>query len=225
MLEKTCTSWAALAQDCHSRQLVKGTSLRSYTDAEQNCKERHRIGTAIRTGLFKMGRDLGNHYPSVSGPSIASRTHNLCTILQFLPEQRKSAQGFYVQMRTFQICARLQGFALALRAVAGVFVHSFCSSRSYQDLTARMPPKTARGTKKRTSQEKRLRFPKACRLTREAEISGTLQGPGQNEIYIYIYIYIYLFIYAAPPLEILRFLGRTEVFGQTGGDKCLETLK
>ena len=28
-----------------------------------------------------------------------------------------------------------------------------------------------------------------------------------------------------PPLEILRFLGRTEVFSQTGGDKRLETLK
>ena len=33
-----------------------------------------------------------------------------------------------------------------------------------------------------------------------------------------------IYIYMLPPLEILRFLGRTEVFSQTGGDKCLETL-
>ena len=30
-----------------------------------------------------------------------------------------------------------------------------------------------------------------------------------------MYIYIYM---RYPPLEILRFLARTEVFGQTGGD-------
>ena len=39
---------------------------------------------------------------------------------------------------------------------------------------------------------------------------------------VYMYIYIYIFY---PPLEILRFLDKTEVFGQTGGNKCLETLK
>ena len=38
-----------------------------------------------------------------------------------------------------------------------------------------MPPKTARGPKKRTSQE---RIPKTSRLTGEADISGTFKGPG-----------------------------------------------
>ena len=29
---------------------------------------------------------------------------------------------------------------------------------------------------------------------------------------IHMYVYIYIYIYATPPLEILRFLARTEVF-------------
>ena len=53
-----------------------------------------------------------------------------------------------------------------------------------------------------------------------------------TDIYSYTYIYtcatckclIYIYIYMLPPLEILRLLDRTEVFGQTGGNKCLETL-
>ena len=49
-------------------------------------------------------------------------------ILEFLPEQQTSARGLYFQMSTFQICARLRGCALVLRAVAGVFANNFCSS-------------------------------------------------------------------------------------------------
>ena len=57
---------------------------------------------------------------------FSAGTHSLCPILQFPPEQWTSARGVYFQMSTFQICARF-----VLRAVAGVFAHSFCSSRSY----------------------------------------------------------------------------------------------
>lgn len=46
-----------------------------------------------------------------------------------------------------------------------------------------------------------------------------------NYVHIYLYIYLYILYFYAPPLEILRFLVRTEVVGQTGGDKCPETLK
>ena len=44
-------------------------------------------------------------------------------------------------------------------------------------------------------------------------------------MYVCMYVCMRIYIYMCYPLEILRFLGRTEVFGQTGGDKCLETLK
>ena len=42
-----------------------------------------------------------------------------------------------------------------------------------------MPPKTARGPKKEDTPRKQVRTPKTSRLTGEAEISGTLEGPGQ----------------------------------------------
>ena len=41
-----------------------------------------------------------------------------------------------------------------------------------------MPPKTARGPKKRTSPKKKVRIPKTSRLTGEAEHLGTFEGPG-----------------------------------------------
>ena len=43
-------------------------------------------------------------------------------------------------------------------------------------------------------------------------------------IYEHMYRSIYIYIYMYHPLEILRFLPRTLAFGQTGADKCLETL-
>ena len=43
-----------------------------------------------------------------------------------------------------------------------------------------MPPKTARGPKKRSIQKNKARIAKASRLTGEAEISGTFEGPGYH---------------------------------------------
>ena len=77
-------------------------------------------------------------------------------------------------------------------------------------------------------------FARATRKDTTFFFGGGGGGGGGSAMCIYIYIYDvfiythintkYIHIYATP-LEILRFLARTEVFGQTGGDKCLASLK